>query len=91
MCRPLPQQHQQHCLQIHIEQSKCGYAYVVCRQKLDDGQARPTPADQHLTAYADQAGSDSEDFKPSLQSDDAHYLRKRKLHMDSLLDCVADG
>ena len=67
------------------------FAHLDCRQKLDDGQTRPTPADQHLTAYADQAGSDHEDFKPTLQSDDAHYLRKRKLHMDSLLDGVADG
>lgn len=66
------------------------WAHLVCRQKLDDGQSRPTAADQHTT-YADQAGSDQEDFKPTLQSDDAQYLRKRKLHMDSLFDGAADS
>ena len=52
------------------------------RQKTGDNQGQATGISQHPA----QGGSDDESFKPSLQSGDAQYLRKRKLHMDSMFD-----
>ena len=66
-------------------------ACTGCRQKLGDGQAQPTPAGQQLRTYTDKEGSGDDDFKPTLLSDDARYLRKRKLHMDSMLESAADS
>ncbi|DBB14813.1 hypothetical protein WJX82_002302 [Trebouxia sp. C0006] len=63
----------------------------VKRQKLGDGQSQLTPAGQQLRTYTDKAGSGDDDFKPTLLSDDARYLRKRKLHMDSMLESAADS
>jgi len=62
-----------------------------CRQKVGDGQTQPTPAGQQIRTYTDKAGSGDDDFKPTLLSDDARYLRKRKLHMDSMLESAADS
>ena len=56
------------------------------RQKIGDDQAQATTVSQH----SGQAGSDDESFKPTLQSSDAQYLRKRKLHMDSMFDSAVD-
>ncbi len=66
-------------------------ACTGCRQKLGDGQTQPTPAGQQLSTYTDKAGSGDDDFKPTLLSDDARYLRKRKLHIDSMLESAADS
>ena len=65
--------------------------FSCCRQKLDDGQMQPTPAGQQLEANSHQAGSEDHGMKPTLLSDDARYLRKRKLHMDSMFDSAADS
>lgn len=56
------------------------------RQKIGDNQEQATAASQHSA----QGGSDDESFKPTLQSSDAQYLRKRKLHMDSMFDSAGD-
>lgn len=55
------------------------------RQKIGDNQAQTNAASQHSAR-----GSDDESFKPTLQSSDAQYLRKRKLHMDSMFDSAVD-
>lgn len=55
------------------------------RQKIGDNKAQATTVSQHSA----QEGSDDETFKPTLQSSDAQYLRKRKLHMDSMFDSAA--
>ena len=56
------------------------------RQKIGDNQAQTTTVSQHSA----HGGSDDESFKPTLQSSDAQYLRKRKLHMDSMFDSAVD-
>lgn len=56
------------------------------RQKIGDNQAQATTVSQHSS----QRGSDDDSFKPTLQSSDAQYLRKRKLHMDSMFDSAVD-
>lgn len=56
------------------------------RQKVGENQAQATAVSQHSA----QGGSDDESFKPSLQSSDAQYLRKRKLNMDSMFDSAVD-
>lgn len=55
------------------------------RQKIGDNKAQAATVSQHSA----QEGSDDEAFKPTLQSSDAQYLRKRKLHMDSMFDSAA--
>ena len=61
---------------------------LVCRQKLDNGQAQPSTALQISSEAADTSESD---LKPTLESDDARYLRKRKLHMDSMFESAANS
>ena len=56
------------------------------RQKLGDDQAKGGSLSQHSA----QSGPEHVDLKPSLQSDDAQYLRKRKLHMDEAFDHAAE-
>lgn len=58
----------------------------VSRQKTGDNQGQATDVSQHSA----QIGSDDESFKPTLQSGDAQYLRKRKLHMDSMFDTAVN-
>lgn len=53
------------------------------RQKVDSGKAQPTAGQDGDSAEL--AGD-----KPTLESGDARYLRKRKLHMDSMFDSAAD-
>ena len=55
------------------------------RQKTGDNKAQATAVSQQSA----QEGSGDETFKPTLQSSDAQYLRKRKLHMDSMFDSAA--
>lgn len=52
------------------------------RQKVESNQEQAANVSQHSA----QICSDNESFKPSLQSGDAQYLRKRKLHMDTMFD-----
>jgi len=83
--------YKQRCIVAGKKQNNLLTACTGCRQKLDDGQTQPTPAGQQLRTYTDKAGSGDDDFKPTLLSDDARYLRKRKLHMDSMLESAADS
>lgn len=58
----------------------------VKRQKIGDNPAQAT-----VTQLSAQIGDDDDSsFKPSLHTNDAQYLRKRKLHMDSLFDNAVD-
>ena len=61
---------------------------LTCRQRLSNGEAQPTTAAQ-APASADSLGQD--DNKPVLQTEDARYLRKRKLHMDAMFESAADS
>lgn len=63
------------------------YTCFVCyRQKIGDNPAQAT-----VTQLSAQIGDDDDSsFKPSLHTNDAQYLRKRKLHMDSLFDNAVD-
>ena len=62
---------------------------LIRRQKMDDGHAQPFT--QQVQTNTDQAESEDDTFKPTLHFDDARYLRKRKVHMDSMFESAADS
>lgn len=70
-------------LQLGLSESR---QLLSCRRKLEDGQPQLSHQDAQ-TASADSSGKD----RPALQSDDAQYLRDRKLQMDSLFAGAADS
>ena len=65
------------------------FVFLIHRQKMDDGHAQPIA--QQVQTNTDQAESEDDTFKPTLHFDDARYLRKRKVHMDSMFESAADS